>query len=73
MCKTYYQAFEILVENSYLSYENLETYKKMIGMRNRIVHDYDKVSKEMLYKIATEKLSDFYLFIEDISKNYKNI
>ena len=36
----------------------LDTYKKMIGTRNRIVHDYDRISNEILYKIATERLSD---------------
>ncbi len=57
------------MENGYLSNENLDTYKKMIGTRNRIVHDYDRVSNEILYIIATEKLDDFNLFINDILKN----
>lgn len=43
----------------------------MIGTRNRIVHDYDRVSNEILYKIATERLGDFDLFINDIVKNNK--
>lgn len=59
------------MENGYLSEENLETYKKMIGTRNRIVHDYDRVSNEILYIIATEKLTDFNLFIKDITRNRK--
>ena len=71
VCSTYYQTFEKLVENGYLSMENMEIYKKMIGTRNRIVHDYDRVSNEILYIIATEKLSDFDLFIQDILKNNK--
>lgn len=71
LCNTYYQTFERLVENGYLSEENLETYKKMIGTRNRIVHDYDRVSNEILYIIATEKLTDFNLFIKDITRNCK--
>ena len=69
MCTTYYQTFERLVENNYLSKENLDTYKKMIGTRNRIVYDYDRVSNEILYIIATERLGDFELFINDILKN----
>lgn len=72
ICNTYYQTFEKLVENNYLSKENLETYKKMIGTRNRIVHDYDRISNEVLYMIATEKLKDFDLFINDIAKNVNN-
>lgn len=69
MCNTYYQTFEKLAENGYIASENLDIYKKMIGTRNRIVHDYDRVSNEILYIIATEKLSDFELFINDILKN----
>ena len=69
ICNTYYQTFEKLVENGYLNKENLDMYKRMIGTRNRIVHDYDRVSNEILYKIATERLGDFELFIKDISKN----
>lgn len=56
-----------------MSRENLDTYKKMIGTRNRIVHDYDRVSNEILYKIATERLGDFDLFINDISKNINKL
>lgn len=71
VCNTYYQTFERLAEDNYLSKENLDTYKRMIGTRNRIVHDYDRVSNEILYKIATERLGDFELFINEILKNNK--
>ena len=71
MCNTYYQTFEKLVNNGYLSEENIDTYKKMIGTRNRIVHDYDRISNEILYIIATERLEDFELFINDILSNSK--
>ena len=71
MCNTYYQTFEKLTDNGYLSNSNLDTYKKMIGTRNRIVHDYDRISNEILYIIATERLGDFELFINDILSNSK--
>lgn len=38
----------------------------MIGTRNRIVQDYDRVSNEILYRIATERLDDFNIFINDL-------
>jgi len=57
------------VYNSKLSEENLLLYKKMIGMRNRIVHDYDRISNEILYMILQNNLNDFNIFIEDITKN----
>ena len=39
--------------------------------QNRIVHNYDRVSNEILYIIATERLGDFELFIKDILSNNK--
>ena len=68
-CSSYYEIFEKLVYNSKLSEENLLLYKKMIGMRNRIVHDYDRISNEILYMILQNNLNDFNIFIEDITKN----
>ena len=31
-------------------------WKKMYGLRNRIVHDYDGVNKELIWEIITEDL-----------------
>ena len=64
--------FQILVDNNLLSEDNLPLYKKMIGMRNKIVHDYDRISKEVLYMVINENLVDFDIAIEDFKRNIKN-
>lgn len=51
--------------------ENLLLYKKMIGMRNKIVHDYERISKEVLYMVINENLKDFDIAINDIKRNIK--
>lgn len=72
-CNSYYEIFEILCNNNLLSKENLPLYKKMIGMRNKIVHEYERISKEVLYLVLQNNLNDFNIFIDDIKKNYKDI
>ncbi|HXK90391.1 MAG TPA: DUF86 domain-containing protein [Thermosynergistes sp.] len=38
----------------------------MVGLRNRLVHGYEKVSPEVLYGIITKQLDDFEKFIGSI-------
>lgn len=33
-------------------------YKKMIGTRNKIIHDYEKVDEEVLFGIVKRHLKD---------------
>lgn len=70
-CSTYYECIEVLVDNNILLEENLPLYKKMIGMRNKIVHDYERISKEVLYTVIKENLKDFDIVIDDIKRNLK--
>ncbi len=70
-CSTYYECFEVLVDNNILLEENLPLYKKMIGMRNKIVHDYERISKEVPYTVIKENLKDFDIVIDDIKRNLK--
>lgn len=51
--------------------ENLPLYKKMVGMRNKIVQDYERISKEVLYMVLQENLGDFDIAIQDIKRNIK--
>lgn len=68
---SYYETFEVLVENGMLLKENLPLYKKMIGMRNKIVYDYERISNEVLYMVLQENLGDFDISVEDIKRNLK--
>ena len=70
-CISYYDVFQVLVDNKLLNKDNLPLYKKMIGMRNKIVHDYERISKEVLYMVISENLSDFDIAIEDLKRNMK--
>lgn len=43
-------------------------FKRMVGFRNLIVHQYEVVDPELLFELATKRLDDFRLFIKTIDK-----
>ncbi len=57
-----------LKDNKIISSNLGEHLIKMAGYRNRLVHLYHQVSKEELYKIICDDLSDFKNFILEIDE-----
>jgi len=52
------EAFYILAENGLFPAEYLELMDKMIGMRNVIVHGYDKVEDNVVYGVLKKNIKD---------------
>ena len=52
------EAFYILVENGLFPAEYLELMDKMVGMRNILVHGYDKVEDNVVYSVLKKNLKD---------------
>lgn len=50
--------FNVLIEAGYFPVEYLDLIEKMIGMRNIIVHSYDKIDDEIMYGVLKRNLSD---------------
>lgn len=67
---TFSQAFEILYKNDYISKDELETYKNMIGFRNILSHEYVKINKQIVYDIMKNKINDFKRFILFVNDNF---
>ena len=44
-----------------------DTYRQMIGLRNRLVHAYEGVDPDILHRVLVEELDDFDRFIEDVT------
>ena len=63
--------FQVLADNKLLNEDNLPLYRKMVSMRNKIINDYERISKEVLYMVISENLSDFDITIEDLKRNMK--
>lgn len=68
---TYNEIFYALSERKIISKTMLEKLIRMIGLRNRIAHDYEDVSNEKIYSILKQDLGDFELFIKQIIKYLK--
>jgi uncharacterized protein YutE (UPF0331/DUF86 family) len=67
---TFSQAFEILYKNNYITKEQLETYKNIIGFRNILSHEYIKINKQLVYDAMQNKVEDLKKFILFINDNF---
>jgi len=59
-----YQTFSLLKENNQISSENLALWKKIIGMRNGLVHDYLNIDLLIVERIIKEQ---HYLQLEEFA------
>lgn len=68
---TYNEIFYELAERKIITKAMLEKLIQMVGLRNRIAHDYEDISNAKIYAILKNNLSDFELFIKQIVKLLK--
>ena len=60
-----YQAFEILAQRGELSPDTLIGWRKIIGLRNTLVHDYLNIDPEIILSVITPGYSDqLFMFAE---------
>jgi uncharacterized protein YutE (UPF0331/DUF86 family) len=52
------EVFEILSENNLFPLEFLDLTDKMLGLRNIIVHSYDRIDDSVIYGILKKNLTD---------------
>lgn len=53
-----YQAFEILAQRGELSPDTLSGWRKIIGLRNALVHDYLNIDPEIIRSVIAQGYSD---------------
>ena len=53
-----YQAFEILVQRSELAADSLSGWRKIIGLRNALVHDYLNIDPEIIRSVIAQGYSE---------------
>ncbi|WP_026895843.1 type VII toxin-antitoxin system HepT family RNase toxin [Clostridiisalibacter paucivorans] len=71
--KTMGDAFEILYKQRIITKENEETYKKMVGFRNILSHEYIRINKKIVYDILKNNIKDLEKFILTINDKFKII
>lgn len=67
---TYANVISLLMDNDVLPKDQANIYIDMVGFRNRIVHLYDEVEPEIVYKLISQSLGDFRDFITIIVRRY---
>lgn len=60
--------FDILRREGVISKETAEVFKSAIGVRNILVHQYEQVEPEVIFKIIKEDLGDFDKFVVEVSE-----
>jgi len=66
-----YDSFNKLAELGHLSLDELQQWRKVIGMRNALVHDYLTIDSELLHTLLADQT---YLFLTDfINKAEKQL
>jgi uncharacterized protein YutE (UPF0331/DUF86 family) len=58
--------FEALARHGIVPARRVDTYRKMVGFRNRVVHLYDRVADRRVLEILRGELPDFETFISEI-------
>lgn len=64
------EGFEILEEENIISIELREKMIKMVGFRNVVAHDYEKIDYDKVYDILHNRLGDIEEFLAKIDKSF---
>lgn len=67
--QSYYEAIDILGENSILEPSFAYKFAKIAGFRNFLAHDYEKVDAEIICNEIMSMLDDVRLFTKQIEKS----
>lgn len=60
-----YQSFELLSQQGAISLEQLTNWRKVIGLRNALVHDYLNIDPSIVRSVISNRYyQDIYSFIE---------
>ncbi|MCL4492437.1 MAG: DUF86 domain-containing protein [Nitrospirae bacterium] len=65
------EVFYILNEEGLISGGLTKELAKMVGFRNVIAHDYEKIDYDIVLDVLQNKLKDIEIFLKEISKKLK--
>jgi len=68
--RAYSETIEILTREGVLPADRRDAFLAMVRFRNRVVHIYDDVSADEIWRIIDEDLGDFDAFISVIAARY---
>ncbi len=62
------EAFYILNEENLINEQLTEKLAKMVGFRNIMAHDYEKINYDIVYDVLRNRLKDIKEFIESMKQ-----
>jgi uncharacterized protein YutE (UPF0331/DUF86 family) len=65
-----YEAGHILLEKRIIGEDDLEIFRKMVGFRNVVGHDYMAINKGIVYSILSEQTKDIRNLLSKIVKKF---
>jgi uncharacterized protein YutE (UPF0331/DUF86 family) len=68
-----YEGLATLTSRHIISEKTGENLKKMVGLRNLLVHEYGKVDKEKIYHILKNDIEDIQLFKKEVFEYIESI
>jgi uncharacterized protein YutE (UPF0331/DUF86 family) len=68
--QTAYEAGHLLLEKGVFSEDDQEIFRRMVGFRNVVGHDYMNIDKKMVYSILTEGTQDIKGLVSKIVKRF---
>lgn len=63
------ESFEILEEEKVIPLDLVEKMVKMVGFRNVVAHDYEKIDYDKVYDVLQNRLGDIEEFVSEIKKS----
>jgi len=68
--QTAYEAGHLLFEKGFFDGGDLQLFRKMVGFRNVVGHDYLRVNKEIVYSILTENRNEIKALVGKVVNKY---
>ena len=65
-----YEAGHMLLEKKILGEDDLEIFRKMVGFRNVVGHDYMAINKNIVYSILSEETKDIRNLLSKIVRQF---
>lgn len=63
-------AFQILSEHQYMEEDDVQVYRKMMGLRNILSHEYTKRNDRIIFDVMRNHLKDLKKFILFINEKF---
>lgn len=61
-------SFQLLAQNQCIAQDTAEVLKKMVGLRNIAVHDYQALNIDIVIAVVRNHLPDFELFCSEVKQ-----